>query len=267
MCSTFSGHSLAHGVTHFREIEKKLERSVELINKFSTDGEEFSTKINLIQDACNSINDELSGLSEKNVILSKNVIKIFKVLDDINVDIPGLQKLELQIKDINANVFEDLELIKSHYIDVNDELYSIGTIVEQDYEKEFKTRLQRISESIYSIVKVLNEDNSAVEKILDQNRKNGNQLAMNIQTSIEKVKYYDFFEQVIEEIIIELNNIYLAIKADSESVRYEDKDDLQSLKDRYTMESQRDIHGKIMHEDDDSDDSNKKDEEDNIEFF
>ena len=268
MCSTFSGHSITHGITHFREIEKKLEMSVELINKFSTDGEEFSSKVNLIQESCNVVNDELSGLSSRNKILSSSIIEIFQMLDDFDVDIPGLEMLKLQISDINSNIFEELELIKSHYVDVNDELFSIGTIVENDYEKDFKLKLQRISESIYSIVKVLNEDNSEVEEILEQNKKNGNQLAMNIQTSIEKVKYYDFFEQVIEEIIIQLNNIYRTIKSDSDSISYDNTPDMQDIKDRYTMESQRNIHGKIMQDDDDDADLDTIDEDDDdIEFF
>jgi hypothetical protein len=265
MCSSFSGQSL-HGITHFREIEKKLERSVDLIKKFSVDGEEFNNRVNSIQDACNLIDEELLGLSNKNEELSSHVVSIFNMLDKVDVDIPGLQKLKLQIKDINTNVLEDLELIKSHYIDVNDELYSIGAIVEDDYEKGFKQNLEKISDSIYSIVKALNEDNSVVEEILEENKQSGNQLAMNIQTSIEKVKYYDFFEQVIEEIIIELNNIYLTIKSDSDSLNLDDRDNLQSLTDRYTMESQRNIHGKIVN-DEDANDNDEKEDEDDIEFF
>jgi len=264
MCSAFSEHNLAYGITHFHEIEKKLERAVELINKFSSDGEEFNDRINNIQIACDEINNELENLSGKNKKLSKKIIEIFKMLDKLDVNIPGLEKLKYQIKDINENVQEDLELIKSHYNDVNDELYSIGTIVAEEYEKEFKQKLQRIAESIYSIVKVLNEDNSEVKGILDENKDLGNQLAMNIQASIEKVKYYDFFEQVIEEIIIELNNIYLTIKSDSDSLNLDDN--LDSLKERYTMDSQRNIHNKIMNEDTEQGKKEEEDEED-IEFF
>ncbi len=263
MCSAFSEHNLAYGITHFQEIEKKLERAVELINKFSSDGEEFNNRINNIQLACDEIDGELQKLSSKNKQLSKQIIEIFKMLDNLDANIPGLDKLKYQIKDINENVQEDLELIKSHYDDVNDELYSIGTIVAEEYEKDFKHKLNRIAESIYSIVKVLNEDNSEVKEILDENKELGNQLAMNIQASIEKVKYYDFFEQVIEEIIIELNNIYLAIKSDSDSLKLDDN--LESLKERYTMESQRDIHDNIMNED--SEKNKKEEDEDDIEFF
>ncbi|MEN8118920.1 MAG: hypothetical protein ABFS35_01150 [Bacteroidota bacterium] len=269
MCSTFSGHSPTHGITHFREIERKLERSVDLINKFSIDGEEFSNKIGSIKEACNLIDDELLSLTDMSKGISDSVLGISKMLNDID-EKPGLQKLKIQIEDINSNIHEELELIKSHYIDVNDELYSIGAIVEEDYEKEFKLKLQRISESIYSIVKVLNEDNSEVEEILEQNRQNGNQLAIDIQASIEKVKYYDFFEQVIEEIILQLNNIYLMIKADSDSLKLDEKDDLQSIKERYTMESQRNIHDKVILDDDLPDKDETKDDEndeDDIEFF
>ncbi|RLD63276.1 MAG: hypothetical protein DRI95_11930 [Bacteroidetes bacterium] len=267
MCSTFSGQSPTHGVTHFREIERKLERSVDLISKFSIDGEEFSNKIGSIKVACDSIDNELSGLSKMSKEVSDSVIVISQMLDNVEEEVPGLQKLKLQIEDINSNVHEELELIKSHYIDVNDELDSIGTIVEGDYENEFKLKLQKISESIYSIVKVLNEDNSVVEEILEQNRQNGNQLAIDIQASIEKVKYYDFFEQVIEEIILQLNNIYLTIKADSNSVKFDDQGDLQSIKDRYTMESQRNIHGNVMNDDELGDEDKAKEDEDDIEFF
>ncbi len=241
-----------------------MERAVELINKFSSDGEEFNNRINNIQLACDEIEGELNKLTGKNHQLSKQIIEIFKMLNNLNVNIPGLDKLKYQIKDINENVQEDLELIKSHYDDVNDELYSIGTIVAEEYEKDFKHKLNRIAESIYSIVKVLNEDNSEVKEILDENKELGNQLAMSIQASIEKVKYYDFFEQVIEEIIIELNNIYLTIKSDSDSLKLDD--DLESIKERYTMESQRDIHDKILNEDDEKDKQDNEDEED-IEFF
>ncbi len=263
MCSAFSEHNLAYGITHFQEIEKKLERAVELINKFSSDGEEFNNRINNIQLACDEIDGELQKLSGKNKQLSKQIIEIFKMIDNLDTNIPGLDKLKYQIKDINENVQEDLELIKSHYDDVNDELYSIGTIVAEEYEKDFKHKLNRIAESIYSIVKVLNEDNSEVKEILDENKELGNQLAMNIQASIEKVKYYDFFEQVIEEIIIELNNIYLAIKSDSDSLKLDDN--LESLKERYTMESQRDIHDNIMNEENEK--HKKEEDEDDIEFF
>ncbi|OQY00654.1 MAG: hypothetical protein B6I20_08440 [Bacteroidetes bacterium 4572_117] len=265
MCTSFSGHNFVYGVTHFHKIEKKLEKSVELINKFSSDGETFGKEISSIQDVCNSINDELAGLSNSNKIISNSVIDIFKILDDSDVKLPGLKKLKLQIVDVNTNVLEELELIKSHYVDVSDELESIGTIVEEDYELEFKTNLHKISDSIYSIVKVLNKDNSEVESLLDQNRKYGNRLAMDIQTSIEKVKYYDFFEQVIEKIIIQLNNIYQTIKADSDEFGIENEDDLQSIKERYTMDSQRDIHDKIMLNGDAP--AEVEDDEDDIEFF
>ena len=59
-----------------------------------------------------------------------------------------------------------------------------------------------------------------------------------------------------------MNNIYLTIKADSDSLKLDDQD-LQSIKDRYTMESQRNIHGKVMLDDEDK----TKEDEDDIEFF
>ncbi|RLD75398.1 MAG: hypothetical protein DRJ07_18115, partial [Bacteroidetes bacterium] len=89
MCSTFSGQSPTHGVTHFREIERKLERSVDLISKFSIDGEEFSNKIGSIKVACDSIDNELSGLSKMSKEVSDSVIVISQMLDNVEEEVPG----------------------------------------------------------------------------------------------------------------------------------------------------------------------------------
>jgi hypothetical protein len=142
----------------------------------------------------------------------------------------------------------------------------LETLVENNFESQFKSNLQKFSESIFSVVKILNSDNSQVEEILRINGEYGNQLAVDIQTSIEKVKYYDFFEQVIEEIILELNNIYLTIKSDS-SMGPEGSYDLESLKQRYTMASQRTIHGRVLHEEAEEENVAMDDDEDDIEFF
>ncbi|NJO92888.1 MAG: hypothetical protein HC831_30890 [Chloroflexia bacterium] len=171
------------------------------------------------------------------------------------------------MSDISKAIRTELNNVNKHFKIAEDETVVLETLVENNFESQFKSNLQKFSESIFSVVKILNSDNSQVEEILRVNGEYGNQLAVDIQTSIEKVKYYDFFEQVIEEIILELNNIYLTIKSDSSMGQDEGSYDLESLKQRYTMASQRTIHGRVLNEEVEEENVAMEEDEDDIEFF
>jgi ABC-type transporter Mla subunit MlaD len=178
---------------------------------------------------------------------------------------PEITRLAKQLSEISKSVRTELDSINRNFAQVEDESVVLETLVENNFETKFEANLQKFSESIVSVVKILNSDNAQVESILKENGEFGNQLAVDIQTSIEKVKYYDFFEQVIEEIILELNNIYLTIKSGSVSKTEDEALDLESLKKRYTMQSQRTIHSRVLNEFEET--SAVEEEEDNIEFF
>jgi hypothetical protein len=266
MCNDFSGHQPGKGGSHFREIETNLEVSVELINKFGADGELFSNKVKTVVGSVGELKDELAEILEQFEFIKKGLAEIFDILKPKEKKLPEIYKLGKQLSDISKAIRTELNNVNKHFKIAEDETVVLETLVENNFESQFKSNLQKFSESIFSVVKILNSDNSQVEEILRINGEYGNQLAVDIQTSIEKVKYYDFFEQVIEEIILELNNIYLTIKSDS-SMGPEGSYDLESLKQRYTMASQRTIHGRVLHEEAEEENVAMDDDEDDIEFF
>jgi hypothetical protein len=266
MCNDFSGHQPGKGGSHFREIETNLEVSVELINKFGADGELFSNKVKTVVGSVAELKDELAEILEQFEFIKKGLAEIFDILKPKEKKLPEIYKLGKQLSDISKAIRTELNNVNKHFKIAEDETVVLETLVENNFESQFKSNLQKFSESIFSVVKILNSDNSQVEEILRINGEYGNQLAVDIQTSIEKVKYYDFFEQVIEEIILELNNIYLTIKSDS-SMGPEGSYDLESLKQRYTMASQRTIHGRVLHEEAEEENVAMDDDEDDIEFF
>lgn len=266
MCNNFSGHKPGMGGSHFREIETNLEVSVDLINKFGADGELFSNKVKSVAETIAELKVDLDTILEQFESIKKGLAEIFNILKPKEKKLPEIYKLGKQLSDISKSIRGELTNVNDYFKSAEDETVVLETLVENNFESQFKSNLQKFSESIFSVVKILNSDNSKVEEILQINGDYGNQLAVDIQTSIEKVKYYDFFEQVIEEIILELNNIYLTIKSDSSVGAEEGAYDLESLKQRYTMESQRTIHGRVLNEVEEE--SNvMDDDEDDIEFF
>ncbi|MBN1253063.1 MAG: hypothetical protein JXR51_13040 [Bacteroidales bacterium] len=262
MCTSFSGHNPIFGITHFREIENKLEKSVELINQFAINGEEFDIKISNVKDTFIDIKNDLEKTCESRKNFKTNFDEIIEELCRDASVYPELKKLKKQIVEINLNIEEELSQTKKYFEKNYDELYLLETLSNAYKENNFKSNLKQLSENIYSIVNILNENNSSIENILKQNGQLGSKLALDIQSSIEKVKYYDFFEKVIEEIILELNNIYLTIRDDASVTKLEEShESLDKIKERYTMESQRIIHGNVLNEDLDSEN------DDEIEFF
>jgi hypothetical protein len=264
MCSTFSGGHQRKGNSHFREIEVNLEKSSDLINKFGTDGEIVSTRVKTIVEAIANLKEDLVKLVDGCDFIKSKLSEIFEHIDLGDKRFPEINKLAKQVSEISKAIRAEIEAIQKYFKNAEDESVNIETLVESNFDSDFDQNLQKFSESIYSIVKILNSDNSQVESILKENGELGNQLAVDIQTSIEKVKYYDFFEQVIEEIILELNNIYLTIKSDSKGKPEDEVIDLESLKKRYTMQSQRTIHSRVLNE---AEEVPAEEEEDDIEFF
>jgi hypothetical protein len=264
MCTSFSGQPKKGG-THFREIETNLEKSVELINQFGSDGEMFSQKVKTIVESIIQLKEDINQLQVECEFIKTTLGEIFEILIDQDKRIPEINKLAKQVSDISKSIRVELESINEYFKSAEDETVILETLIENNFESKFKANLQKFSESIFSIVKILNSDNFQVETILKENGELGHHLAVDIQTSIEKVKYYDFFEQVIEEIILELNNIYLTIRSDAMAKSEEQAIDLESLKNRYTMQSQRIIHSRVLNENEEEPEAES--EEDNIEFF
>ena len=63
-----------------------------------------------------------------------------------------------------------------------------------------------------------------------------------IKSSLQKVKYYDFFEKIIEEIIFELNNVYTKLRTNDSSNKTAQTSNIDQLKQNYTVKSQHKIH-------------------------
>ena len=75
------------------------------------------------------------------------------------------------------------------------------------------------------------------------NIREGSNITQSIRRSIDKVRYYDYFEKVIEEIILELNDLNYKLKAsDGDDQPSSKEKNLSYLKDQYTMESEHKIH-------------------------
>ncbi|NJK98064.1 MAG: hypothetical protein HC905_26980 [Bacteroidales bacterium] len=74
------------------------------------------------------------------------------------------------------------------------------------------------------------------------------QVSNDIKSSLEQIKYYEFFDKTIEEIIGQLNEINIKLQ-NVENLDDEHKHfNLDHIKSKYTMQSEHVIHESISNE-------------------
>lgn len=101
-----------------------------------------------------------------------------------------------------------------------------------------------IAEKITSIMDQLKHQDEQVYQLLHNNFKVSKEMDAVVVGSIKRIKYYDFFEVRIIEIIKMLNEVFQEIKG--HQVKRDEAEDMEFLKGLYTMESEHKIHDSII---------------------
>ena len=107
--------------------------------------------------------------------------------------------------------------------------------------------------------------------MLDQNLASSKNIAVNVKESINKIKYYDFFERVIVDIIAEFNRIHDMLKSEIDLGDDKTTDEFNAIKNSYTMASEHKIYDTVTRNDGEVDlfgfEEQENDDDDNLELF
>ena len=236
ICLKFSGLTQHSGETYLNEIENKLTNAITHITNCIKANVEFSFEVDTIH-----IDIERIAANFENILNIET-----KLIDLSNKFTNETGKNDLiGVKQLITTLVNDLELIKRNVQQLFDQTLSLSlgliSINEDSSPSNFNQNSEKLSENIVSILNVLRDNNKIVNSYIEQNTEISETILNDIDESVHKVKYYDFFEKIIEEIIIELNSIYYKLKTNDES----DHDKEHSLKDiehLYTVHSERVIH-------------------------
>jgi len=274
MCFQIASHTQNSDETHFHEIQEKLNDAVTLLNAFVKSNIDFGIEVELIYSAINRASDffvQVADLDDSLMEISKHIAhasqsnfsdgarfsdQIKQLTVDIRMNINKIEYLFDQVKMLNEEHFNNTS-------DYNEQ----ANISESS---------RKMSDNVMVILDLINQKNVNVLRLLEQNRNSSQEISLKITASVENVKYYDFFEKNIEEIIVELNDIYESLVTVNDQSQPIDKRDLKTIEKFYTMQSEREIHEQVSSIPDDkmfiSEDmigrvEKDADEEDNIEFF
>ncbi|MFC2138452.1 hypothetical protein ACFLTE_09780, partial [Bacteroidota bacterium] len=232
----------------FQEIFYVFIELTSSLREFKNLHEEFIHGLNLIVTYLNSFSD-----------LSDNFIQALN--NEENSDIKS--QFQNLFKDI-TNSKKEIDNQLKQTINIIKNIQSNNTIIK--LIEEAQNNFLVFSDVFIQKLKIHSRE--ANQKLLD-NKNLCRSITSNIQHTLKQVKYYEYFEQIIEAIINELNTLNRTITKGIGKDKLVSSEKLKSLKKHYTTGSEHDIHDIFIeqgleqtsgYEDDSEDD-------DNIELF
>lgn len=158
-------------------------------------------------------------------------------------------QIKNELNKINSALLKFNEVFNAS---LSDSLF-IGNII--------KERLQTDIELIDSYSNIIIELNSEIQNLFASGFDTNIRLEETADFSVDKINYYKKFEKEVQEIIKLLDNLLQSINLGRSTV---DSQQLEHLKDMYTMENERKIHRMVTGA---KENSKKKKSDNDIEFF
>lgn len=266
LCQHLTGNQLGSSVTYFDEIKDKLEKT----GYFS---ELFEKSLGFIQGKIESENRHLKELVNNFEELSDFLFtidkSIIKSLDhQIPIESEQYESTESQIRNILSEIRNINNLYQGQFTKIKENTFCDYELINNSIYS-LKTRLKDFSMNCEQLVSGLYENNENVFKIIVENQVLSQKISADIKNSLEQIKYYDFFDKVIEEIIFKLNDVNQRLQSidGSKNENY----NIDYLRQRYTMQSEHTIHDSISMEKTidqfDFNSTGADEDDDNLELF
>lgn len=256
--------------THFVEIREKLEKTQYISEVFQ---KSLDFLIEKTGDQCGQlfeVNNNYNDLSDFLLTIDKSITK--SISNQNSIDVEQSENTTKKIRNILSELSSINLLYHSQFLKIQ-ELLKFTSLenLTNSFVKPIETDFSSFVLRCKRIIENLNETNDSINRIIGENQMLSKKISSDIKTSIEQIKYYDYFDKVIEEIIAKLNEIYITLQ-NTDSIGDEKKmKNLDYLKSKYTMESEHIIHDSLTKDGDldifSLESTTADEEEDNLELF
>ncbi|HNV52456.1 MAG TPA: hypothetical protein PKM28_06170, partial [Tenuifilaceae bacterium] len=263
LCKELTQSQFNQEDVHLTDLSQKLDsilaplRSVPIIEKSLM--AEFCEIVGTINKTMNAVSKSDSVFFEKSS--DGNIEQLKRAYPQGNI----VEQLKEVGQDVE-NTSNQIQTISQRLVDINGQFQ---TICDDLKVKNASIANQGdIAEKITSIMDQLKHQDEQVYQLLHNNFKVSKEMDAVVVGSIKRIKYYDFFEVRIIEIIKMLNEVFQEIKG--HEVKRDEAEDMEFLKGLYTMESEHKIHESIIEGGQKPEDSKLDDTEeqnDDVELF
>lgn len=265
----FSGESVQEQ-TPFSDVEKELLEGSQTLRDMVGSIEMYYKEAPGISDSIQGINQLFEGLFTINNHFEDVVAQIISKFNKYS-ELEEGKKILRHLRDAGGFTkhISTLKDIVNQITTSSSQLQSF--IPSQHTDADINNKLTTISQQSGQLITNLLSANKNILSIMENNSNNSTDIINDIRDAINQVKYYDFFDKTIEEIISLLNEVYFWVATSMQPQTEEEKaKHLMELHEQYTMESERLIHKSIVESNDISfENIDKAETEDDgeVEFF
>ncbi len=237
MCEQFTGDQSESSPNYFEDILRKLQEASHFKNDISNINMEY---LKITENAITKL--EVFGKSYGRICdadnkLQKVVASFLKILEDAKD-----QKTVSMIQEIIKDIEDSVEKIGMHVKTIDElkdsTINNIPVIISEEKNRQI---LEDIATNSSRVLSMMAEKNTRLFELLKANKDISGNISLEIKQAVADVKYYEYFDNMIEKIIAELNSI--STKLSPCGVAGEtSKESLERLKQHYTMQSEHAIH-------------------------
>jgi hypothetical protein len=271
MCKDINISQANSDELYLQHLIDKMQNSSQVLNKFMDASQSFHEHI---EDLTSKIVGASDGLSKFSLSLRHLREITGQTIETLSGNTSTNNELSETIKQVQS-LYQDVEKFEHEIQQGFGQIVDIGSKILPDIGKNLKGAISdglfiQAAGSMTNIINQLNQKYLSIKLLLDQNLTSSKNISVDVRGSISKIRYYDFFEKVIVDIIAEFNHIYQMLRAElSETDKAED---LDSIKNLYTMASEHKIHDKVSQTEGDvnlftDDEAEPDDDDDNLELF
>ncbi len=233
---------------YFKDVEDHLKGTTSVLKRLIAANEDFGNEINTISQTIEEKNDKINEIQTVHVSLEGKIKEVLGNFTDQN-DERGINRIIEEIKSLTDTISENLNDVTLFFRQAQNISKKLQEINHEEDGNQINDNLKELSAKIAGILESIAEHNEKIETVLIENSKLSLNLSSEIKSSVEQVKYYDFFEKIMLEIVTQLNSIYAKLDSDTINVlRHNKAENLKSLEDRYTMETERIVHRQALNE-------------------
>ncbi len=249
--------------SYYKDVQDRLRGTTTVLKRLISANEDFGNEINIISSTIEEKQDRVKEIKNLYGGINDTITDILDTLS-LNND-KSLDRITNEISQLIDTISENLNDVVLFFNQAQNISKKLQDINREDTQNDISTHLRELNNKISSLLNSIEEHNQKIESILTNNSKLSLNLSSEIKSSVEQVKYYDFFEKIMLEIVTALNTIYA--KLDNETLnmlKHNKAENLKSLEDRYTMESERIIHQQALGEEVEE---IPADDDNDVEFF
>ena len=256
---------------YFKDVEDHLKGTTSVLKRLIAANEDFGNEINTISQTIEEKNDKINEIQTVHTSLDGKIEEVLKLLDKQN-DERGINRIIEEIRALTDTISENLNDVTLFFRQAQNISKKLLEINHEEDGNQINDNLKELSAKIAGILDSISVHNEKIETVLIENSKLSLNLSSEIKSSVEQVKYYDFFEKIMLEIVTQLNSIYAKLDNNTLNVLRNNKaENLKSLEDRYTMETERIVHRQALNDENtelnDGISPELNDDDNDVEFF